>query len=681
MTPRRRQLLRYLVFVLLTVLGCLWALPGAANARRAGPPVVDLQLSELEPVTLTLERTLRLGGQVQVLSGAEVRDASLRLEVATSPVIARSALDEVVADPGYTVPVTDAVQALGRLRPGEPIGYRLRVPADTLPLQVTGVYPIRLVVTGVVGGVSTEVASLTTLLPWYPAGDQVAKTRLLWLWPVIDGPHRDSEGQFTSDTLAGSMTPGGRLSTLVDAAAGRPVTWVIDPAVLADASAMADGYQIRVGGVSRRGLRGDDARRWLQELSAASSRREVSVVPYGDVDVTSVLDADRAALVRGGARWGGALAASVLGRPVRRDLAWPVDGQADAVAVDRMPRAAQRAVVLSGDAVPPVTTPAYTPSGRALVGTRQVDALLTDPTLDELVADPVDEQPILARQRFLAQTLLITVELPAQPRLVVVAPPRRWAPDPAYANDLLDSTVRAGWIRPVTLDRALQWEVPDLEREPVSETPPDDQLPDTYVDQASRGRVDTITFGAILTEPVPVIPAFQSAFYSSVSTAWRVNLDGGQSLLDTASSRLLEQREKVRIVSRGGTITSNTGSLPITVANDLDQAVVAGLDVQSTDGLRLQVSAPDRVRVPAGGRVSVNADVQASTSGNLTATAQLTTPRGAPYSAPVTVDVRVRAYGQVALIVFGGAAALLILAALVRVTRRIIASRAGGSPT
>jgi len=556
------------------------------------------------------------------------------------------------------------------------------VPADTLPLGVTGVYPMRLVVTGVVAGVSTEVTSLTTLLPWYPAGDQVAKTRLLWLWPVIDTTRRDDKGQFTSDTLAGSMAPGGRLATLVDAAAGRPVTWVVDPALLADASAMADGYQVQVGSESRRGLGADDAQRWLQELSAASSRREVSVVPYGDVDVTSVLDADQSALVRGGARWGDALATSVLGRPVRRDLAWPVDGQADPVAVDRMPRAGQRAVLLSSDTVPPVTTPAYTASGRATVGTKQVEALLTDPSLDDLVAEPVDDQPILARQRFLAQTLLITVELPAQPRLVVVAPPRRWSPDPAYATDLLDSTVRAGWIRPVTLDRALQWDVPELDREPLPETPPADQLPATYVDQADQGRADTITFGEILTEPLPVVPAFQSAFYSSVSTSWRTDLEGGQALLDAASARLRDDRSKVRILSRGGTITSNSGRLPITVANDLDQAVVVGLDVQSTDQLRLQVSAPDRVRVQPGGRMSVDADVNASTSGDLSATAQLTTPTGAPYSDPVTIDVRVRAYGQVALLVFGGAAVLLILAAVVRIIRRVRTTRSSSdAPT
>ncbi|MFZ0322755.1 MAG: DUF6049 family protein [Actinomycetes bacterium] len=678
MTSRRRLLRRSPALVLLALVLSTLALPGAAGAERGRAPDVALTLTELEPVTLTLQRTLRVGGDVRLLAGADVQDASVQLQLATAPITARSAIDDALANPPYMAAVSGADDSLGRLSGGRPTSYRIRVPADTLPLGITGVYPMRLVVTGLVGGVRTEVANLTTLLPWYPAGDQVARTRLLWLWPVIDAPRRDATGAFTSDGLAESMAPSGRLATLVEAGAGRPVTWMVDPALLADASAMSGGYEIGAGPDARRGARGDDARRWLQELEAASARREVAVVPYGDMDVTSVLDADRPGLIRGGARSGAALARSMLGRPVRKDFAWPVDGQADATAIERMPQAGLRATVLSGDTVPPVTTPAYTPSGRANVGPGALPAVVTDPALDSLVADSVGDPAILVRQRFLAQTLLITVELPTQPRLVAIAPPRRWSPSLAYAESLLGATARAGWIQPVPLSRALRWPVPSLERQPVPDQAPPNQLPASYVGQADQGRADTITFGGILTDPAPLVPAYGAAFYSAVSTVWRGNIDSGQVLLQQATDRLQADRAKVRILSRGGTVTSNSGPIPITVANDLDQPVVVGLDVRSTDELRLQVTAPDQVRVPAGGRVSVNAQVKATTSGNLSVTAQLTTPRGRPYSAPVTLDVRVRAYGEVAIIIFGGVAALLVLAAGVRVTRRIMASRAGG---
>ena len=664
--------------VLLAVLSGVIALPTTATARQAPDPVVDLTLTELNPVTLTLDRTLRVGGQLRLLSGFEVRDTQIQLEVGSSPVTARSALDEVVQDPGYTVPVTGGAQSLGRLPLGRPIGFRIRVGADTLPLGVTGVYPLRLVVTGVVRGVTTEVTSMTTLLPWYPAGDQVDQTRLMWLWPIMDGARRDETGVFTSDTLADSMAPTGRLGTLVDVAVGRPVTWFVDPALLADASAMAGGYQVATADQPERGLRGDEARQWLEELSAASSSHPMAIVPYGDVDVGSVLDAGYPGLVRSASRWGSRVTTSVLGRPVERRIAWPDNGVTDGLAVDRMSRAGEKAVILSGALAQPVTTPAYTPSGRATVGEKQVSALLTDPTLDALVAQPLDDQPLLARQRFLAQTLLITVELPSDPRLVTIAPPRRWSPDREYADALLEATTRAAWLRPVSLDKALAWPVPTLERQPLPEDPPSDQFPALYVDQANQGRADTLTFGGILTDPLPIVPGYQAAFYSALSTVWRSDLEGGTALLEGATERLGKERSKVRIVSRGGTITSDSGRLPITVANDLDQAVVVGLDVESTDQLRLQVTAPDRVRVQSGGRVSVDASVNATTSGNLSAIAQLTTPAGRAYEDPVTLDIRVRAYGQVALLVFGGATALLVLAAAVRVVRRIMVSRSGG---
>jgi hypothetical protein len=583
--------------------------------------------------------------------------------------------------------------------------FQLTAAPGSLVLPVTGVYPVRVVVDATVGGVVQQVAEVTTLLPWYSSADQVARTRMLFLWPLIDVPHRDRAGVFLDDSLATSLAPGGRLSRLVTAGADRPVAWLVDPALLADASAMSAGYEVRstpagpgpapspstsgspsapqpsaAGPATTRGTGSAQARQWLEAFNLASSRSEVATVPYADADVTSTLDAGRPVLLHGAVRRGGAVAADILGRPVRRDVAWPVDGQAAEATVNRLRSAGLRAVVLSGAEVPPTEVLAYSPSGRAQVGAGAgVPALLSDPVLDAQIAAGGSQDPLLARQRFLAETLLVTAELPTASRLLVVAPPRRWDPSLAYADALVSGLTRAAWLRPVGLDAALAWPVPGISREDLPEQPPPRQLPPSYVADAAATNQRLRTFAGILTEPDLVVPDYQAAVYATLSTAWRRQVAAGRHLLEDTTQALDRQRAQVRIVSRGGTLTSTSGPFPVTVVNDLDQAVQLGLDVESADPLRLRITAPAQVHVPAGARVSVDARVEATTSGNLAATAQLVTPRlRAPYSAPVELPVRVRAYGQVAVLVFGGAAALLILAAGVRLVRRVRSARAPG---
>lgn len=709
--------------------------PTAGLRARMSPAAgeVQLTLTGLSPVTVTDQRPFVVSGRVRSDRLRTLRNASVSLELGTTPITARSAVDDVLADPGYTAPVAGAQVDLNALRPGTSRRFSLPVDTSTLPLGVTGVYPIRIVVDGTLGGVPQQVASVTTLLPWYSAVDQVARTRVLFLWPLVDVPHRDHAGVFLDDSLASELAPGGRLYRLVAAGADRPVAWMVDPALLAAASAMSGGYDVRTaaagsptppatgstppttsagpgtsaeaspgspsgttsdgatsdgatsggattGPATVRGSGGAAARQWLEAFNLASSRAEVATVPYGDVDVTSTLDAAQPWLLRGASAWGASVAADILGRPVVHDVAWPVDGQADKAAVNRLGDAGQAAVILSGAQLPPSDVLAYTPSGRAQVGAGgDVPALLSDPVLDAQVATGAGADPLLARQRFLAETLLVTAELPTASRLLVIAPPRRWDPSRAYAEALVRGLTRAAWLRPVSLDTALAWPVPSITRAELPNQPPAGQLPPSYVQEAGDTNHRLRTFASILTQPDPVVPNYRAALYSSLSTSWRHHVPAGLQLLADTTDALDKQRAQVRIVSRGGTLTSTSGPFPVTVVNDLDQAVSVGLDVRSADPLRLRITAPDEVRVPAGARVSVNARVEATTSGDLAATAQLLTPQlQVAYSAPVELPVHVRAYGQVAVLVFGGAAALLMLAAGVRLVRRVRASRAGG---
>lgn len=196
-------------------------------------------------------------------------------------------------------------------------------------------------------------------------------------------------------------------------------------------------------------------------------------------------------------------------------------------------------------------------------------------------------------------------------------------------------------------------------------------LPPELVTRAADAMAPTRTFSAILTRPNILSRPIQDALLTSVSTAWRADHPAAETSLDGTIERLMTQRARVRVVSRGGTLSDDRGDLPVTIRNQLDQTVVVKLSVTSDDPLRLRVETPpDRVRIKAQGLESVSISLDAVTSGRLGVQAQILTPDSVPYSDPVHLAIDVRAYGQVALIVFGAAAALMLIAGVIRTVRR-----------
>jgi hypothetical protein len=168
----------------------------------------------------------------------------------------------------------------------------------------------------------------------------------------------------------------------------------------------------------------------------------------------------------------------------------------------------------------------------------------------------------------------------------------------------------------------------------------------------------------------------EDALFTSVSTAWRTDIAAAQASQAATLDRLATQRSRVRIVSQGGTLGDDTGSFPVTIRNQLDQAVVVRLAVTSTDPLRLRVEGPDdRIRIAPARSVSVEVALDAVTSGRLSFDAQLRTPRGAAYDDPVTLALDVRGFCQITFVIFGVAVALLVVAAGIRIFRRIRAAR------
>lgn len=668
--PRRLAALRsrsLLAATALTVVAVTMLVSPSAAAPNQ--PTIDraqlsLTLTSIDPVSVSPGGQLRIDGHIA--TDLRVQDIYVRLEVGTSPFISRTAIAEAASTPPSTTPVSNAFDQVGTIQAGQQRRFSVTIPTDDLSLTTPGVYPMSVVVSqGQFGEAVTEEHSF---LPWVPEGLGPSPSRLLMFWPMIDTPHRDAAGAVTAPGLRAELRPHGRLTTLLDVGSQADVSWLVDPSVVSDVKALGTA----------------SARSWLSKLPTALGPHDVSALPYGDPDLAAVTTADEPRMLREATQRGSRIMTHTLGRPVRTDLGWPADGEADATTISGAHRAGSTMLLLSADTMPLVNELPYTPSGRVAWPQPGMNLFLSDPAASSLMASPANSPTgiLLSRQRFLAETLLHSLELPSSPRLLVLAPPRRWDPDPRWASTLVDAVNQATWLRPVTIDQALNPSAPTVERSDptIPEEGLSRMLPSDQVITAAVNMHPTRTFEAILTRPGRLAQPIEDSLFTSLSTAWRADHEAAAESLNATVDRLTTQRAKVRVVSGGGTLSDDRGDLPVTVRNQLDQAVVVKLQVTSDDPYRLRVgTAPQRLRIKAQGLDSASVSLDAVTSGRLGIQAQLLTPGGTPYSEPVHVSVDVRAYGRVALLVFGAVAALMLTAGLIRIGRRIRRSRQASS--
>ena len=652
--PGVRRWLRLLLGVLLV--GVIGTVGLTSSPAAAAPLQTELRLTTLAPITVQAGGTLRTVGTFSTTRTLD--DVVVRLEVGTTAFLSRAAITEAASTPPVTTPVFGATDELGKVRADSTRRFRIQVATDDLPFYGAGVFPLRVVAVDVPTG--TVLSETSTFLPYAPEGVGVSPSRLLMFWPVIGTP----PGAAADPTaLASDLSTGGRLSVLTRTGAGAAATWLVDPAVL-DAAAT---------------LGSPDAQGWLDTYLTSSADQDVVLLPYADPDAAAIGAADRPRMLRAAWAKGDRVYRRIAGPAPRADLVWPAEGGGDEATIDVAGRAGGSLMLLDEETAPLVTPLTYTPSGRVAWPDPALDLLLADPAASALVATPASTPTdvLLARQRFLAETLLHALEL-YDPRLLVVAPPRRWDPSPLWADELVTAVRKASWLNPVSLAKAVSPSAPTVERaEPtIPESAASRQLPASMVDAAVEGLIDNGRLAGILSRPQRLSGPIEDDLFSSISTAWRDDPTAALTAQQETLDRLAGLRSRVRIISRGGTLSDDRGTFPVTLRNQLDQAVVVRLALTSADPLRLRVDGPpDPIRVEPDETISVSVELDAVTSGRLSFDAELQTRRGIPYDEPVTVTVDVQGFGRITLLVFGVAAGLMVVAAAIRISRRVRAAR------
>ncbi|MFE4060363.1 DUF6049 family protein [Streptomyces sp. NPDC059096] len=684
--------------------------PGATGAT--GSRSVRVALDTLAPSAPVKGDTLTISGTVTNEGKGTVNNAQVDLRVGPR-MAGRTAIDDAAARSGVSgdvAPIGGPYKVvLPKLPAGIPQDFALSVPVGKLGLDEDGVYQLGVSVTGKTPAAPYDqvLGIQRTFLPWQPDGTS-KKTQLTALWPLISTTHLSAETGpddqqtpvFENDELAEELAPGGRLEQLVSLGSRLPVTWVIDPDLIATADAMTRNYSVRSGDTTVPGRNQAVAIKWLDSLEKAVKDGKVVALPFADPDLAS--------LAHRGKGVSGALShlqpatdvaddtvETILHVKPSVDFAWPVDGAIDPSIVDVATSAGAHKVITRSDSLQ--DNLAYTPNAARPIG-GGTTAVVADYRLSTAFQGDMStsSSSTLAVQRFLAQSLAVTLQEPDNERNVVVAPQR--TPTAAQAQSMaraLRDLEPERWTEPTDLmaaaavgpDADATTKVPGASHYPKKLRA--QELPtQTFLDiKKTQDRFDK--FKAILTSPDRVAAPFGNAISRAMSTSWRGDPDGAAQYRNTVDTYLQSLTDEVRLIPKSVlTLSGRSATIPVTVQNQLLQGVQnLVLRLKSDNPTRLKLDgdlavAERPIKIDGGHSQSVKFTGAGNANGPVQVTAQLYTVDGKLYGGPMTFQVKVSEITPTVMLVIAGGVLLLVLAGVKMYSqrKRAVARKAGAGP-
>jgi hypothetical protein len=695
---------------------------GQVCAGTSGESPVAVRVTALTRAPTSEDEPFRVAGQLLNCGSEALQDLQVRLAVGRR-VTTRSELRLADAEPVVgrrRLPGQDADRT--SLAPGAGTGFSVEVAvADLRPGERNGVLPLAVQARGRSSdrGSRGPVGLAHTFVPWFPEGP-VAPTRIAWVVPLVDRPHRGPGEVMLDDQLDVLLEDDparrGRLeSLLLGARAGAqgacddlapepcrgdpvPVTYAVDPDLVHSAEAMTRPYSVRVAGERTDEPASQNAEQWLRSLRTVAGDGNVLALPYADPDVVALSRTDSPVKddVELLTRLGQSEARRLLGVEPLPSVAWPPPGPV-ATAVDPLAAGEGTALLLHESVLVPDAAQDRTPNARKTLPSTldPVTALVADDALSRLVTTGPESEgwqgPRLAEQRWIAETAIIAAERPSESRTLVVAPARRADVRAEVLAAAVADTGRLPWLCGVPLaDVAAGRErcegVPDdqgpapADEEAVLLTgaPPTAVLPASFVrDVAEVRRASDQFTDQVLVAGTREAQATKARLLRArgraESAAWRDSLTQGRRVLGLLADDVAFLRSRIVLVGAPALLTGRVGTVQLVVENGLDQPVNVGVRLDPTSAARLSSEDTALQVVPPRSTQQVSVRVEARTSGRFTARAVLVDASGRPLGPPVEFEVRSTQYGRVALAVTGAAAVVLVCAAGARLVRRVLA--------
>ncbi|MDT9681895.1 DUF6049 family protein [Streptomyces sp. TRM76323] len=681
----------------------------SAATTAAGSRTVSVSLDTLTPSAPVKGDTLTLSGTVTNKGKETVSQAQVDVRLGTR-LSSRGAIEDAARRTGFS-----------QRRDGKPLGgtylvevpeipsgasreFTLDVPVDKLGLDDAGVYQLGVSLSGRTPSEPyDQVLGIDrTFLPWQPAAAK-NKTQITVLWPLISTTHLSAETGsddqqtpvFESDALAAELAPGGRLERLVTLGAELPVTWVIDPDLLATVEAMTRDYQVRNEDTTVAGKNQGIAKQWLNSLDKAVQGDKVVALPYGDPDLASL--AHRGKRVSGSLshlRPATELAEStvetILHVKPSVEYAWPANGAVDPSIVDVATSAGADKVITRSDSMREHLP--YTPNAARPIG-GGTTAVVSDAALSSAFEGDMSRagDSTEAVQKFLAHTLAVTHERPGTGRSVVVAPQRM--PTVSQAESMASALRILGaerWSQPSDLITAATAEpdprattsVPSAGKYPKALSRR--ELPEAVFQQV-RTTQDTLdNFKVILTAAYRVVTPFGNAIKREMSTSWRGRPQEVTEYGRGVQTHLESLTDEVKLIEKSDlTLSGRSATIPVTVQNKLVQGVEhLVLRLKSTKPTRLKLNGGETVaelpvRIDGGHSQSVKFTASANANGPVPVEAQLYTEDGRPYGEAMKFTVKVSEITSTVMLVIAGGVLLLVLAGVRMYSQRKRAAARG----
>jgi hypothetical protein len=692
----------------LAVAASVLALTGLAGSRSAATAAtvqpdrtrVSLAITSVSPAYAQPGHAVTVSGTLTNVSSTALEGLSVQLSSSSVPFLSRNGLQEYADNSVQNAfPIAGAVMSLSAtLAPRATVDWSVALRPSQVPLTGFGVYPLAAEADSPVFG---QLAEDRTFLPYWPGQRTLDPQRqqIAWVWPLIDQPRQAMcSGGLVDNGLAASLASGGRLSGLLEAgsqyASRASLTWAIDPALLADVATMTKPYQVvstvRNGACQgRRQPTSQAATAWLAGLTSATAGQPVFVTPYADADIAALtgygMNGDLTRAVTEGRQ----VASSLLGRDFTgvaggsstdlTGVAWPADGIANYGVLENLAANGINTVVLDSSTMPPTTQQIFTPSAQTTTPDGEgpdMKVLLSDHKITQIVASADSAAGSKAKafaveQRYLAETAMIAAEEPSVARSIVVTPPRRWDPPAGLAGNLLQETVSAPWLQPVSLAQLAGAQHPagQVKRQAPHAVSPD-EVGRPLLDQARQLDQQVKLLQDIQRSPDPTLYYGVAAVESA---AWR----GGGSAEEQGSDQaqqyaqyLSGQENRLTVIGPDRiTLAGLKGAVPVSIYNRLGYPVKVMLEAVPSSGLSVKTP-PALMVIPAGQQVIKKVEVAAATVGPAKLRLRLLTPEGVAFPSQITVILQATHYGTLALVIIGTALGIFVLTAVTRAVRR-----------
>ncbi|WP_433163897.1 DUF6049 family protein [Kribbella sp. CA-247076] len=687
---------------------------GPTSAAPVEDPVVDVTIDSFTPVAPKPGEPVEIKGRVTNTTDLTFRDPQAlacidRKRLATGADIAAVSAEQ-------DVPMNDRVscerlvrfetgtfQQFGApLAPKATVQFTLTVPWSEWQIsKATGAYVVGVVFRGQPD--EDDPARVTagrarTLMPVIGSEPLTRKVNTALVVPLRHRPTQLGGRNFANDSLAQSMAPNGPLGRLLALGRTRKVTWLVDPAMLDEARRIKDskdGYVVTGDGGQTPGTGQKVVTAWLNEFDESRSRgNQVVLLPYGDPDVASLVDAgDPVSKIVGAARTtseGYLLAPGSSVPPAFTNGLWLENGAARsrylAAASSGFPGSTDDDLTLIGSSSwstaerPDLnSSPVYnllTPEGPKT----QVRAVIANSALTTGGPDPdTAENPLQVRQRFAAETALLASG-GRTPVSVVALPPRGWDPE-GNATAAIAGDLSLPWITPTDVNQV----VSAAKRPPTAKAPnaarPNPALTADQMDAVEELDNATQTFRNLLTASENLDENIERALLRSTSNGWRGYADEARRFTAIETGSVNQQLSKVTLVNSNveqgehGVIKVNLagskGTFPLTISNELDESIRVRISVTAANRTDLRIK-PLQARVlPPRGKATYLIEASAEQNGLIKANAQVITASGRPVGRPQELVIEAAQYGSVGWILVGAACALLFGTSFVRIYRRI----------